>query len=222
MYLKKLYTYYMSPGTKLGDHIDEFNKLILNLANIDIEIEEEDQAHMLFTLLPLSYENFVETLLYGMESLTMKDGHLKRDCLMKKSIGFVKKDKRNQDFDFFDDEGNAYFGEARVLVGNNEITELVTNDDVVVAQGQLEDKQLEEKKNTDCLVNEQENVHLDTKVRANITITGVPGQKDAEGNVAEKKKVKESIEAYLGKLLKYNACLTRWSPIRGFSTRKRC
>ncbi|GJV62532.1 hypothetical protein Tco_1473360 [Tanacetum coccineum] len=30
--------------TKLGDHIDEFNKLILDLANIDIEIEDEDQG----------------------------------------------------------------------------------------------------------------------------------------------------------------------------------
>ncbi|GKB07493.1 retrovirus-related pol polyprotein from transposon TNT 1-94, partial [Tanacetum coccineum] len=46
---KKLYTYYTSPGTKLGDHIDEFNKLILDLANIDIEIEDEDQALMLLT-----------------------------------------------------------------------------------------------------------------------------------------------------------------------------
>ncbi|GKF26500.1 hypothetical protein Tco_0082394, partial [Tanacetum coccineum] len=70
---KKLYTYYMSPGTKLGDHIDEFNKLILDLENIDIEIEDEDQALMMLTLLSPSYENFVETLLYGRESLTMKD-----------------------------------------------------------------------------------------------------------------------------------------------------
>ncbi|GJZ07028.1 hypothetical protein Tco_0540821 [Tanacetum coccineum] len=64
LYLKKkLYTYYMSPGTKLSDHIDEFNKLILDLANIDIEIEDEDQALMLLTSLPSSYKNFVETLL---------------------------------------------------------------------------------------------------------------------------------------------------------------
>ncbi|GJY58439.1 hypothetical protein Tco_0458331 [Tanacetum coccineum] len=50
LYLKKkLYTYYMSPSTKLGDHIDEFNKLILDLANIDIEIEDEDLALMLLT-----------------------------------------------------------------------------------------------------------------------------------------------------------------------------
>ncbi|GJR50264.1 hypothetical protein Tco_1400785 [Tanacetum coccineum] len=78
------------------------------------------------------------------------------------------------------------------------------------------------KTNTDCLVKEQEKVHLGIKVGANITVTGVPGQEGAEGNVAGKKKVKESMKANLGKLLKYNAWSTRWSPIRGSSTRKRC
>ncbi|GKB22079.1 retrovirus-related pol polyprotein from transposon TNT 1-94, partial [Tanacetum coccineum] len=144
--------YYTSPDMKLGDHIDEFNKLILDLGNIDIEIEDEDRALKLLRSLPSSYENFVETLLYGRESLTMEDvlatlnskelkkrtegtreetgdglyvkgrsdhsskayfgrssqfksrgktgklkcfichsrGHLKRDCPMKKSSGFVK------------------------------------------------------------------------------------------------------------------------------------
>ncbi|GJT46283.1 hypothetical protein Tco_0954998 [Tanacetum coccineum] len=59
--------------TKLGDYIDEFNKLILDLVNIDIEIEDEDQALMLLTSLPSSYENFMETLLYERESLIMED-----------------------------------------------------------------------------------------------------------------------------------------------------
>ncbi|GJW27825.1 putative reverse transcriptase domain-containing protein [Tanacetum coccineum] len=144
---KKLYTYYKSPGTKLGDHIDEFNKLILDLANIDIEIEDEDQALMLLTLLSPSYENFVDTLLYGRESLIMKDvlatmnsrelnkrteatkevteGHLKRECPMKKSSGLIKKGKRDQDSNSSDDEGNAYFGEALVEVRNDEMTELI-------------------------------------------------------------------------------------------------
>nr|GEX14863.1 zinc finger, CCHC-type [Tanacetum cinerariifolium] len=56
-------------------HIDEFEfkKLILDLANTDIEIEDEDQALMLLTLLSSSYENIVERLLYGRESLTMED-----------------------------------------------------------------------------------------------------------------------------------------------------
>ncbi|GKB48102.1 hypothetical protein Tco_0898855 [Tanacetum coccineum] len=52
----------------------------------------------------------------------------------------------------------------------------------------LEDKQLEEKTNTDCLVKEQEKVHLGIKVGVNIKVTGVPGQEGAEGNVVEKKK----------------------------------
>ncbi|GJW58019.1 hypothetical protein Tco_0104750 [Tanacetum coccineum] len=189
LYLKKkLYTYYMSPGTKTGDlYLYEFNKLILDLENIDIEIEDEDQALMLLTSLPSSYENFVETLLYGRESLTMEDvlatlnsrelkkrtegtkeetgdglyvrgrsdhsgkahsggssrfksrggtsklrcflwfsdGHLKRDCPMKNVVGLVKKGKHDQDSDSSDDEGNTYFGEALVVVGNDEMAELV-------------------------------------------------------------------------------------------------
>ncbi|GKF26673.1 hypothetical protein Tco_0082567, partial [Tanacetum coccineum] len=98
----------------------------------------------------------------------------------------------------------------------------VSNDDTAVAQKRLEDKQLEEKANTDCLVNEQKEVHLGIKVRANITVTGVPESEGAEGNVAKKKKVEESKKANLGKLLKYTAWSTRWSPVRGSSTKKRC
>ncbi|GJW72020.1 hypothetical protein Tco_0128937 [Tanacetum coccineum] len=44
---------------------------------------------------------------------------------MKKSSGFVKKGKHDQDSDSFDDQGNAYFGEALVVVGNDEMIELV-------------------------------------------------------------------------------------------------
>ncbi|GKE25593.1 hypothetical protein Tco_1440977 [Tanacetum coccineum] len=144
LYLKKkLYTYYMSSCTKLDDHIDEFNKLILDLASIDIEIEDEDQALLLLTSLSSSYENFVETLLYGRESLTVKDvlatlnsrelkkelkaqrKRLVMDCPKKKSSGFVKKGKHDHDSDSSDDKGNAYFREALVVVENDEMTELV-------------------------------------------------------------------------------------------------
>ncbi|GJU01821.1 hypothetical protein Tco_1112159 [Tanacetum coccineum] len=239
------------------------------------------------------------------------EGHLKRDCSMNKSSGFVKKGKRDQDSDFSDDKGNTYFREALVVVGNHEMTELVmdsggsfhmthrmdflydfkvvdggsvqlgdnrtctikgtgkvkiqlhdgssfiledvrkknrvytleakvmnfgiqkhgdskqiglkqlgskqvglkqlghkqgaqgdreaevfqvSNDDVAVAQRRLEDKQLKEKTNTDCLVKEHEKVRLGLKVGANIMITGVPDQEGAEGNVAEKKKIKGVFE----------------------------
>ncbi|GJR65109.1 zinc finger, CCHC-type containing protein [Tanacetum coccineum] len=53
------------------------------------------------------------------------EAHLKRDCPKKKSSGFVKKGKRDQDSDSSDDEGNVYFGEALAVVKNDEMTELV-------------------------------------------------------------------------------------------------
>ncbi|GKA62977.1 retrovirus-related pol polyprotein from transposon TNT 1-94 [Tanacetum coccineum] len=200
LYLKKkLYRYYMSLGTKLGDQIDDFNKLILDLANIDIEIEGEDQTLMLLTSLPSSYKNFVETLLYGRESLTIENvlatlnskeskkktegtkeetsnglyvrgksnhsgkshsggslrfksrggtgklkcfichskGHLKRDCSMKKSSGFVWKGKHDQDYDSSNYEENAYFGEALVVIGNDEMTELVMDSGTLEKKGYI-------------------------------------------------------------------------------------
>ncbi|GJX13164.1 zinc finger, CCHC-type containing protein [Tanacetum coccineum] len=70
---KKLFTFHMHSGKKLSKHIDEFNKLIDYLANIDVDIDDKDQALMLLTSLPSSYDNFVETLLYGKESLTLED-----------------------------------------------------------------------------------------------------------------------------------------------------
>ncbi|GKE04568.1 retrovirus-related pol polyprotein from transposon TNT 1-94, partial [Tanacetum coccineum] len=53
------------------------------------------------------------------------EGHLKRDYPKKKSSGFVKKGKHDQDSDSSDDEGNSYFGETLVVVGNDKMTELV-------------------------------------------------------------------------------------------------
>ncbi|GKD85956.1 hypothetical protein Tco_1357110 [Tanacetum coccineum] len=89
----------------------------------------------------------------------------------------------------------------------------VSNDDTAVAQRLWGDKQPEEKTNMDCLIKEQKNVHLGIKVGANITVTGVLGQEGVDGNVAEKKKVKEFMKANLRKLLKYKAWLTRRSPV---------
>ncbi|GJZ03938.1 retrovirus-related pol polyprotein from transposon TNT 1-94 [Tanacetum coccineum] len=341
----------MSLGTKLGDHIDEFNKLILDLANIDIEIEDEDHALMLLTSLPSSYENFVETLLYGRESLIMEDvlatlnsrelkkrtegtkeetgdglyvrgrsdhsgkahsggssrfksrgGTSKLKCFIChsedietetseriKSSGSTRMGTKKVRIQLHDGssfipedvrkKNCVYTLEAKVITfgvqkhggskqvglkqlgskqvgfkqlghkqvwfkqlgpgvetgvhgvhdakrvwfevklqgaqGDHEAEVFqVSNDDAAVAQRPLEDKQPEENTNTDCLVKKQEKVHLGIKVGANITVTGVPGQEGAEGNVAEKKKVKKSMKANLGKLLKYKAWLTRWPPIR--------
>ncbi|GJU68078.1 retrovirus-related pol polyprotein from transposon TNT 1-94 [Tanacetum coccineum] len=74
LYLKKkLYTFYMPAGQKFFKLIDEFNNIVLDLANIEVKFEDEDLALLLLTSLPTSYEHFVDTLLYGREALTLED-----------------------------------------------------------------------------------------------------------------------------------------------------
>ncbi|GKC66055.1 retrovirus-related pol polyprotein from transposon TNT 1-94 [Tanacetum coccineum] len=74
LYLKKkLYTFYMTAGRKISEHIDEFNKIVLDLENIEVKFEDEDLALLLLTSLSASYEHFVDTLRYGREALTFKD-----------------------------------------------------------------------------------------------------------------------------------------------------
>ena len=70
---RKLYTFSMKEGTAMKDHLDEFNKLILDLENVNVMLEDEDRALILLSSLPDSYEHFVDTLLYGRQTLTLKD-----------------------------------------------------------------------------------------------------------------------------------------------------
>ena len=42
-----LYTLKMQEGMHLCDHLDEFNKILMDLKNIDIKVDDEDQALIL-------------------------------------------------------------------------------------------------------------------------------------------------------------------------------
>ncbi|GKC18665.1 retrotransposon protein, putative, ty1-copia subclass [Tanacetum coccineum] len=75
LYLKKkLFTFYMDSGKKLSEHIDEFNKLIGDLANIDVDIDDEDQALMLLTSLThLHMITLLENYLWKESRITLED-----------------------------------------------------------------------------------------------------------------------------------------------------
>ena len=53
LYLKqRLYTLKMKEGTPIAKHLDKLTKIILDLKNMDIKLEDEDQALILLCSLP--------------------------------------------------------------------------------------------------------------------------------------------------------------------------
>ncbi|MFQ6641116.1 hypothetical protein Gotur_016419 [Gossypium turneri] len=50
---------------KALDHISQFITLLNDLKNIEVHIDDEDQAMLLLCSLPPSYKSFKETLIYG-------------------------------------------------------------------------------------------------------------------------------------------------------------
>nr|GEU36957.1 retrovirus-related Pol polyprotein from transposon TNT 1-94 [Tanacetum cinerariifolium] len=61
----RLYTFRMKPGTSVQDHLDEFNTILNDLENLDVDIDDEDKAVLLVISLPASYKHFKEIMLYG-------------------------------------------------------------------------------------------------------------------------------------------------------------
>jgi len=66
-----LYSFKMQDNKIVEEQVYVFNKLILDLENIDVTIEDEDQALLLLPALPKTFTHFKETLLYGRDSLTL-------------------------------------------------------------------------------------------------------------------------------------------------------
>nr|GEU55249.1 receptor-like protein kinase ANXUR1 [Tanacetum cinerariifolium] len=70
----RLYTFRMKPRTSVQDHLDEFNTILIDLKNLDVDIDDEDKAVLLVISLPASYKHFKEIMLYGnRETLSFDD-----------------------------------------------------------------------------------------------------------------------------------------------------
>jgi len=66
LYLKqKLYGLKMQEGNDLAQHVNIFNQINTNLAQLDVKIEDEDRAIIMLCSLPSSYEHIVKPLRMG-------------------------------------------------------------------------------------------------------------------------------------------------------------
>ncbi|KAH9744865.1 hypothetical protein KPL70_003863 [Citrus sinensis] len=101
----------MREGVTIQDHIDTFNKIILDLEGVEnVKICDEDKAFFLLSSLPKSYEGFVDTMLYGRTTLTLEDvkaslssKEIQKNCELETSNGEgliarteKKKDQKNK------------------------------------------------------------------------------------------------------------------------------
>ncbi|KAG8491520.1 hypothetical protein CXB51_014863 [Gossypium anomalum] len=75
---QSLFTFRMNEGELLRDHISQFITLLNDLKNVEVHIDDEDQAMLLLCSLPLSYKSFRDALIYGRDKLSFEDvkGHL--------------------------------------------------------------------------------------------------------------------------------------------------
>ncbi|KAG8489926.1 hypothetical protein CXB51_015938 [Gossypium anomalum] len=75
---QRLFTFRMNECELLRDHISQFITLLNDLKNVEVHIDDEDQAMLLLCSLPPSYKSFRETLIYGRDKLSFENvkGHL--------------------------------------------------------------------------------------------------------------------------------------------------
>lgn len=63
----------MQESSSLCDHLDEFNEILLDLKNIDIKVHNEGQVLILLCLVPKFFNNFINSILYGRDTISLVD-----------------------------------------------------------------------------------------------------------------------------------------------------
>lgn len=70
---RRLFSFKMDSSKSLQENLDDFNVIIIGLANIDEVISDENQAIILLNFVPESYRDLRIAIEYGRTSLTLED-----------------------------------------------------------------------------------------------------------------------------------------------------
>ena len=70
----RLYGFQLKKGVSINEHMNNYTKLLIDLANVDVKIKENDKALILLNSLPdEKYETFTLTLINGKQVLNYSD-----------------------------------------------------------------------------------------------------------------------------------------------------
>jgi len=69
----RLFFLRMKKGMPTKNHLDELNKILMHLKNINVRIDEENLTLILLCSLSPSFESFVNSMLYSRVTLSLKD-----------------------------------------------------------------------------------------------------------------------------------------------------
>lgn len=70
---RRLFRFHFRQGISMIEHITDFNKILADLANLDVRISDEDKALSLLNSLPDEYEHLITTLLHGKNDVEFDD-----------------------------------------------------------------------------------------------------------------------------------------------------
>lgn len=65
---QRLYSYKFSEERGIGEQLEEFNKAVDDLENIDVQINDEDKVILLLNALPKNYDHLRDAMVYGRET----------------------------------------------------------------------------------------------------------------------------------------------------------
>ena len=72
---QQLYTFKMIESRTATEQLNDFNKILDDLENIEVKLKEEDKALLLLNSLPKSFEHFKDEILFGKDQdITLEEG----------------------------------------------------------------------------------------------------------------------------------------------------
>jgi len=82
---KKLYNLWMKKDMSILQHLNAFNRILSDLLNLKVKLEEEDKDLLLLYSFPSNYDHLATNIKYGKKTLKLEDiRHMLQNELMKK------------------------------------------------------------------------------------------------------------------------------------------